>query len=611
MLISVYFKRFLVKQSETDLIHVKINLQIIMSEQAIDHLPIQVDTENKNSTLNERRTWFDAEHSEIVEKYGKEIPKPSEDLRICLVIPAISELENLHFWKLAESLLKQKDASSFEVLYILNVPSEYYKKINGNLDDFDKIKKSSRLDVETMQKRIDENKTHLRILSLLNQIRLGNQDLQDVVEQNRDLELEDWQWDLLKKLADKKVRIHGIDATSENSSLEFDYNKGPIGITRNIGVHIAYDRLPANGYIDFIDGDCSLPRSYFSALSKAAETDPSFILKPHESQIFEIPREIEEESDSAKKLSLLVKFVRQHAIYAQFSKGVNEIHQLCIDRDPQQTNRVHVGGPLLALRRNYIRDVGGYDISESDEDFRFAAKTVLGTNKFSISKKPVFIFDRSRPDSTDGYGKVALDEDVIDDIFNNDSTLDERSKKFSVVSRAQMLCLNEALENNDELSTQYVENRRREYVKQRKTKDQVRYKVFQIIEDSQNRSTSERVSDSLEDAYIASNQAWLDLVNAVQNVNHSKGNPNLTMQKLETVIPELLSSFPNEEPNYSIDEELKETNISRFAHIEEAAIDTLVDYLNQADDPSELTRRRKVVTDTLRAVNKKVMQLTE
>lgn len=352
-------------------------------------------------------TSFEKEHREILEKYGAELPSPSPTLSISLVAILHEELSNNSFWRLIESVANQVDIDSnqFEVLLVVN-----------------NTKNSAR----SRDKSFKENQAVLQIISAIRERQNLNTPLTTLLEKYKIVGLTDHELATMQKAINSHAMLLGIDASSIDKALLKNDNNNPRGTARNIGGHLAYERLGTkpSSVIDFIDGDCFLSENYFSDLVETAATNPNMtIVKPVISVNPDLPKEIENSQLSAEqKLLSVIRYLKSSLYYTRI----------------RFLKHPAISGQQLAVPPKTFEETNGYVTNQHQEDWEFATKVDLVN---SISKAPilnngnVYLSDRRRVGAVDGFSENKAKPVNIEELISSSepdkimSQLLERNKK--------------------------------------------------------------------------------------------------------------------------------------------------------------------------------------
>src|SRR3989338_4969623 len=122
---------------------------------------------------NESR--FDAEHGDILQRYGSQISSPPTEMDGLTVVPASAELDNGNFWRLLHSASRQNGLGDIHwgILYVINnssVAAGYAMATdppNHEIDGDDILGYFEGYSPEIAVERYRENQKHLQFLSLL------------------------------------------------------------------------------------------------------------------------------------------------------------------------------------------------------------------------------------------------------------------------------------------------------------------------------------------------------------------------------------------------------------------------------------------------------------
>jgi len=344
--------------------------------------------EGENYGLPEigRSSAFDAEHKDIVVEYGQELLKPSTELKVSIVVPVLAELDNDNFWRLLRSLTTQRgvNGKEFEVLYVVNnsiqtvmgeVPNESNRGFEGE-------------SAHVRQARFQENQRTIVLIREMNLAREGvdeknvDEAITRLVEKvvTRGVVISPFEREVMRSYLLSETNFNAVDCSSPTKAFDLDEKTGPIGTAKNIGGHLAFERLAAtkdgHGYIDFVDGDCFLSSTYVSNLIEKMNDGAEVVYKPLERQIVDVPDTVKNlgKNDMARMPSF-VKYLVGMFTALDYYRDVYEMGYAkpSSTRDKVLVNG-QVGGPQLTVDSNFFRELGGYPtISERAEDWQFAS----------------------------------------------------------------------------------------------------------------------------------------------------------------------------------------------------------------------------------------------
>lgn len=352
--------------------------------------------ENEEKLREER---FEEKNREIVERYGSELESPEENLKVVCVVPALAELSNGNFWRLLRSLARQRgvDQAEFEVLYVVNNSQLTAERVENSLSTNvpNMVYKFEGHTSELITERYHENQKTLAIIKL---IEGGDVDgLSDPAVGLSEEEKRVAEWAIKQK-----VRIHAVDVSSSGKAISVDDGDNAIGISRDIGGRLAYERLMdlgrENGLIDYIDGDCFLPPNYFRSLVPVAESGYSAVWKPLHLYTPEMPEMIESYERPLVRLAALINYLSNSLMYIDYyGNGLSRI-------DVDGKNPFSTGGPQIAVTPETFREVEGYPRNTFVEDYLFGQKVrdEVGDNVFYLEESEVYLSDRGREGSIDG-----------------------------------------------------------------------------------------------------------------------------------------------------------------------------------------------------------------
>ena len=350
-----------------------------------------------------KREWY-------LEKYAGDVDPPNPDLKVSIVVPAFAELDSDNFWRLFRSLMYQRGVkqSEFEVIYVVNNSEEIAVEDGNELFEDDFEGRTS----EKRKSRYGENQRHLLILRTIKEgksiIRDGGS-LPEVFKkikiQLADLSLSEFELSLVSRYLESNVNLQFVDASSPGKGFGKDKNVSPIGLARDIGAYIAYDRykkLGRDGLIDFVDGDGFLDPYYVDGLLDSVESGAKVIVKPLRKVVAEIPRQIEETTDRKIKISSAIRYLA--SVYTgtdYFGKVVKDYDRVNKKFDVNEI----LGGPQIALLSSALCDVDGYSVESKDEDWCFSGTVTEVFNETEIETlngSSVLMSDRGRDVSFDG-----------------------------------------------------------------------------------------------------------------------------------------------------------------------------------------------------------------
>ena len=345
----------------------------------------------RDSYIRRQRAEFVADHGWLVMKYGGALPPVEKGVDVITVVPAYREWQNDNFWRLLRSFSAQKGGTPVtenEILYV----------VNNSLED-------ARNENEAFQ----ENQITLECLRLLQeavQRRKEGMSTQDVMSAMQHaleaLKLSVWEKTVFAQAVEAEIKMFGIDASRLEAALPKEVNAR--GQSRNIGGHIAYERLrqartrgDGEGMIDFIDADCYLSKGYYQQLSRPHAGD-RLLIKTLVAYTPDISEYVDREPDALKKLVGLIQYLK----YALLQGRVHYL--LHVDEHGQPLE--HTGhGPSLAVQPSVFKEIGGYPRKNWSEDFIFHGllQHVLRPAEIKKTGTRLNLSHRSREDASDGF----------------------------------------------------------------------------------------------------------------------------------------------------------------------------------------------------------------
>lgn len=366
----------------------------------------------------ESKSAYEIERQWYLDKYGSDVSKPSDQLKVSIVIPTFAELESNNFWRMLRSLMYQRevDQRCFDVICVVN-NSEEVSRIS-NPDEM----KSDKFEGHSSEKRLgrfQENKNQLSILKIINEAKdmLSRDPDSTGVDHHIDSELKrqnvvlsEYEIDLMKRMARTKIKLNFVDASSPGRGFEKSDQKSPISLARDIGSFIAYKRfkeIGKDGIIDFIDGDCFLDPKYIATLVDHLEKGADIIVKPLKKVVAEIPRDIALEPDRKKRILSGIKYLATSLGGSDYHIGIVE----GIDSKGRYNISTILGGPQVSIKASCLAEVGGYPTVRSNGDWRFSEKVVRkyqGQQIQTMTDSSVIISDRGRDVSIDGINRSSL-----------------------------------------------------------------------------------------------------------------------------------------------------------------------------------------------------------
>jgi len=352
----------------------------------------------------------------VYEKYGRELPSPHPDLKVTTVVPTLAELDSGNFWRLLRSLGTQYevDYNSFEVIFVVN-------NSRDGLDSFE------RYGAQTLNgQRYEENQRHLQIIHALiqrtDEARFGDRNADKHLEKDlEDFNLTEWEIATAKLIVRKGVHLMAIDASSQDKCLVLSAGDNPIAISRNIGGWITEHRhnlINQDGYLDYLDGDCYLPKSYYRDLINVFNMGQyEVVYKPLDLNSPDIPVFVENQPKRIDRVFSLMRYLMSSRVkkdYYVMSKQA---------MDPQSYFRV--GGPSMCLSVSHFVKIKGYPNSQFDADFDFSSNAFINTHLQNVFffETPVYLSDRGREGSIDGHSRGI----VFDKPTNTHSIFDKLS----------------------------------------------------------------------------------------------------------------------------------------------------------------------------------------
>lgn len=356
------------------------------------------------------------------EEYGRDLDKPSENLKVSVVIPSFAELKNDNFWRLFRSLMYQRGVrpDEYEVIVVVNNSAEI---ANHPVNQSVEMNTFEGTTGELRMERYRENQDHLTVMKIAKKAQemVGNGEKVAVVNdwlnkeiEDKRLELSDYEKKLMIRFARTQVSLQFVDASSPDHGLALDDHTSPIGLVRDIGSYLAYERFKetgASGIVDFIDGDCFFPPNYMRSLLDQREMGVDVVVKPLRKVVAEIPREITEQPNRFVRVMSTVRYLT--GVLA--SRDYTDVTIDLFDADTIGYPIYPVlGGPQLAVRSSALPDVGGYPTYRKNSDFAFSREVVnkyQGPRIGTLIESSVLMSDRGRDVSIDGKSKLKLFED--------------------------------------------------------------------------------------------------------------------------------------------------------------------------------------------------------
>lgn len=232
---------------------------------------------------------------EYIEKYGKELPIPNEELKVAIVVPILAEYANGNFWRLLQSIASQKEVSQeyLEVICVINNSNAVAERATAKAEDNEDEEVTIRIN------RFLENQTNLFVIDA---IRGSQEDYRkgenlEVIEERmimnlreRGVELTGQELVIVRNLLSSKACVIAVDCSTAGRGLRANSNESPVGIAVDIGTAIACDRLTKKGdlegLIGVIDGDCFISDGFFKEV---------FEMKNEGVKVVEIPTHTSEE----------------------------------------------------------------------------------------------------------------------------------------------------------------------------------------------------------------------------------------------------------------------------------------------------------------------------
>jgi hypothetical protein len=528
---------------------------------------------------------FNQRHEEYMSRYRQNLPPPHPSLNVVTVIPSYAELNNDNFWRMLSSASRQRGVATdeFEVLYVVN-----------------NHKSAPKAPLDSRKRNCyDENQQHLSILRRMQEGSEGKKSPDQIVDQITQTvpNITPYEQSLVRAALQRGVRVYGIDASSANLALS-DKNC-PTGLARDIGGHIAFERLRQvgcynYGFIDYIDGDCFLPSNYYFELIDLARGDFEVLIKPLLTQTPEYPRSMEEIEDDFGKLLALAMFVTKTYVH----NYIDYIPDFSVDTGFIYTSRIH--GPSIAIQPKRFKDIEGYfSRIHRFEDYEFARAAVnsgSGYVKYGyLSNSHVYLSNRGRPESCDGYSK----NDIAHEMprcapygFEQERHYSSNRSRFDLGAYAQidkLLTLNKKMEGRPQQNT-FLEQRKRFYrlerIKRMYFIEGVRDLVNQVAQAAgvQEGIDSKKVLEDVASEYGMRFQDYLKanpmlvevLVAAADTAKKQYSSPVATeqiMSLLEEYFPEALVQPLADEPDYDIDRfkqkerDKEKINIRDYLHI--------------------------------------------
>ena len=323
---------------------------------------------------------FAHEHAYILEHFGRDLPPVSPNVKLITVIPAYQELENHNVWRLLHAMSTQANVQSdeHEVLYVVNNNS------SAVLTDRDAYK---------------DNKQTLQLLEALTKAReahrSGTFDEGRMKKSLQHIIPGAWEWEVFMRCVHKNVSILGINAASVlQARAQTKFGPNPRGVARNIGGHLAYERLMhtefgERGGVDFLDGDCFPSHAYVrKILDTLRDSHAQYFSKT----LHAIPSSLELGGRSPKEKLLANISYLKNMLSRRASYSLN----------PQP----YIHGPAPVVRASTFKSVGGYPMQQMNEDFEFGAwlkqLPAKADARARIPEAIVYVQDRLRPGSVDG-----------------------------------------------------------------------------------------------------------------------------------------------------------------------------------------------------------------
>ncbi len=511
----------------------------------------------RGKEIEKAKERFSLEHQQLYAKYATELPAPGKNLEVVTVVPAFRELGNDNFWNLLASANAQtKNAAPFEILYVVNNPEG-----------------SS----ENRPDAFLENQKTLQIMRLLRTLCAAGTDKKNVEELLRahaqeveELGLTDREAEVLREAVVCGTPFYGIDASSPGTSIPVELN--PRGQARNIGAHLAYERLrmigaEKEGIIDFIDADCALSTGYYAKLLKQSE-DSLVCYKSLYAVTPDVSEYVEKETHPEKQLLGLIRYLKIALLAGRAHYQTN------IDKTGANLERTG-HGPSIALRAAVVKEVGGYPVRHGSEDFIFQELIdyAVPEEKQRHTTVRLNLSHRSREDSADGFevGVVATPEDEsmhnalealrspeIDETQASDAL--KREARAYVVSLLQK---DSAYADNP----QYRAIREREFKIEQRLRRKFLSSAKKVISSVCARlerggsiphgmSEYEMVVQDLDAAqrdYLLSHPSLLEAIMTASFIPEGEGDGALNEKVLaffETYLPEYFGTPPEQEPRY-------------------------------------------------------------
>jgi len=401
-----------------------------------------VEIEASKVEVYERdRAWYK-------EKYGADVDEPKKELKVSVVIPSFAELESDNFWRMFRSLMYQRGVKQeeYEAICVINNSEEI-----ANLPP-DEEAPSNRFEgtsSDLRKQRYKENQDQLRIMKTVKQGQkmvmtgAGSDSVAKWLDDeigSRDLRISNYERSLMKRFVNTRISLQFVDASSPSRGFERDSAINPIGLARDIGSYLAYNRLKTlgvEGMVDFIDGDCFFDPNYMRYMIEFLESGTDVVVKPLKKVVAEVPRRIEEEPDPYTRVMSAIKYLA--TVYSSHDYYRDNIDSY--GNDGKALPIVdYIGGPQIAIKSSDLPEVGGYSTDRSSEDWAFSRKIIkkyqgkrIGTFKNSC----VLMSDRGRDVSTDGRSRGTLSEYKGTQVIRDDDIRNDAESRIGETRRLE------------------------------------------------------------------------------------------------------------------------------------------------------------------------------